>query len=125
MSSVEGLQRAGALTRALAWIGVRLRWLVVLAWVAGAAAATIYLPSLSEASSTPLGGLVPRDAEALAAAQRSAELFDVPIRAGIAIVERDPGGLSNAALARVAERAAEILAAEGNHASGARFALPL
>jgi RND superfamily putative drug exporter len=99
--------------------------LVLIAWAGAVVVATLYLPSLSEAGSAPLGGLVPRGADAVAAAERSAELFPVPIRSGIAIVERDEHGLSDDAKARVAERAADILQAEGEHASGARFALPL
>jgi RND superfamily putative drug exporter len=109
----------------VAWVSVRLRWLVVLGWVGALVAATLYLPSLTEAGSAPLGGLVPRGADAVRAAERSAELFPVPIRSGIAIVERDEGGLSQDAQARVAERAAEVVQAEGAHPSGAIFAIPL
>ena len=121
----ESPPRAAALSRGLAWVVVRLRYLVVLAWAAGLVAATIYLPTLSEAGSGPLGGLIPRGSDAVEAAQRSAELFTVPIRSEIAIVERDAQGLSDDEKARVAERAAGILQAEGEHPSGALFALPL
>ena len=113
----------GALARALAWFAVRLRWFVVAAWAAGAVAAFTWLPSLSEAESTPLGGLVPEDAEALAVSERSREHFGVPIQSGLAIVERDPQGLSDAALQHIGERAVAI--AEGEHPSGAIYALPL
>ena len=68
---------------------------------------------------------MPRDSDAVEAAERSAELFPVPIRSDIAIVERDANGLSDDAQARVAERAAAIVRAEGEHPSGAQFALPL
>ena len=121
----ESPPRPAALSRGLAWVVVRLRYLVVLAWAAGLVAATIFLPTLSEAGSGPLGGLVPRDSDAVEAAQRSAELFTVPIRSDIAIVERDAQGLSDDEQARVAERAAGIAQAEGEHPSGALFALPL
>jgi RND superfamily putative drug exporter len=109
----------------LAWLSVRLRLLVVAAWVAGAAAATILLPSLADASGAPLGGLVPTGADAIHAAGRSAELFPLPLRAPIAIVERDADGLSQDALRTIAERAADIDTAGGRHPSGAIFALPL
>ena len=121
----ESPHRPAVLSRGLAWVTVRLRYLVVLAWAAGLVAATLYLPTLSEAGSGPLGGLVPRDSEAVAAAERSAELFPIPIRSDIAIVERDANGLSEDAQARVAERAAAIVRAEGEHPSGAQFALPV
>ena len=103
----------GAPARALAWLAVRLRWLVVAAWAAGAVAAFMWLPSLSEAESAPLGGLVPKDAEALAVSERSREHFGVPIQSGLAIVERDPQGLSDEALQHLGERALAI--AEGAH----------
>ena len=121
----ESPHRPAALSRGLAWVTVRLRYLVIVAWAAGLVAATVYLPTLSEAGSGPLGGLVPRDSDAVEAAERSAELFPVPIRSDIAIVERDANGLSDDAQARVAERAAAIVRAEGEHPSGAQFALPV
>jgi RND superfamily putative drug exporter len=115
----------GLVTRGFARAVVKLRWLVVLSWIAGAAAATYWLPGLDEVGAKPLGGLVPRDAEAFRAAERSAELFPIPIRTEIALVERKQEGLTDADVESVAERAAAILRAEGSHASHAVFALPL
>ncbi len=54
---------AGAYARLV----VALRYPIVAAWVAAAVAATIYLPSLDQARSLPLRGLVPKHAEAVAA----------------------------------------------------------
>jgi RND superfamily putative drug exporter len=113
------------LSRGFARAVVRLRWLVVAAWVAGAAAAAIWLPGLDAAGSAPLGGLVPRNAEALDAARRSAELFPIPIRTEIALVERRESGLTDDDLAAVGTRAAEILDAGGAHPSHAIYALPI
>jgi hypothetical protein len=45
----------------LAWLITKLRFLVVPAWVAGAVAATLLLPSLSEGDGAPLGGLITSD----------------------------------------------------------------
>ena len=109
-------------TRAFSQLVVRLRWLVVAAWIVGAAAATLYLPSLQEAESSTLSDLVPEDAEAVETGQRSAELFDIPVIAQTAVVQRDPGGLSAEAQARVAERAVEAREREND---GISFALPL
>ncbi len=109
-------------TRAFSQLVVRLRWLVVAAWIVGAVAATLYLPSLQEAESSTLSDLVPEDAEAVETGRRSAELFDVPIIAQTAVVQRDPGGLSAEAQARVAERAVEAREQEDD---GIAFALPL
>jgi RND superfamily putative drug exporter len=109
-------------SRAFAQFVVRLRWLVVAAWIVGAAAATLYLPSLQEAESSRLSDLVPEDAESVRTGQRSAELFDVPVIAQTAVVQRDIGGLSAEAQARVGERALEAREREDD---GISFALPL
>jgi RND superfamily putative drug exporter len=110
------------LAQAFATIVVRLRWLVVALWLAAAAAATLWLPSLQEAESASLADLVPEDAEAVRAAERSAELFSVPLTAQTAVVQRDPDGLSEDAQARVAERAVTAREERGDSVS---FALPL
>jgi putative drug exporter of the RND superfamily len=109
-------------SRVFAQLVVRLRWLVVAAWIVGAVAATLYLPSLQEAESSRLSDLVPEDAESVQTGQRSAELFDVPVIAQTAVVQRDPDGLSAEAQARVGERALEAREREDD---GISFALPL
>ncbi|MGH3027117.1 MAG: hypothetical protein ACRDMW_01035, partial [Gaiellaceae bacterium] len=109
-------------TRAFSQLVVRLRWLVVAGWIVGAVAATLYLPSLQDAESSRLSDLVPEDAEAVETGRRSAELFDVPVIAQTAVVQRDPDGLSAEAQARVAERALEAREREND---GIAFALPL
>lgn len=110
------------LAQAFATIVVRLRWLVVAVWLAAAAAATLWLPSLQEAESASLADLVPADAEAVRAAERSTELFSVPLTAQTAVVQRNPDGLSEDAQTRVAERA---VAAREERGDGISFALPL
>ena len=98
----------GPVARGAAWLIVRLRFLIVVLWVGGAVAATLYLPSLDDAGNAPLNGLVPRDAAAIQASVHSAELFRIPLLTDVAIVQRDPAGLSGAALGRVAQRAASV-----------------
>ncbi|HSK17277.1 MAG TPA: MMPL family transporter [Gaiellaceae bacterium] len=110
------------LVRAFASAVVRLRWLVAGAWVAGAVAATLLLPSLQDASGSSLADLVPEDAESVATAVRAAELFPVPLLAQTAVVQRDPDGLGRDAQVRVGERA---LAAAETEEDGIAFALPL
>ena len=100
----------------------RLRWLVVAGWLGAAAAATLWLPSLQQAESASLEDLVPEDAEAVRTAERSTELFSVPITAQTAVVQRDPDGLSEDAQARVAERAVAAREESGDRIA---FALPL
>jgi RND superfamily putative drug exporter len=110
------------LAHVFATIVVRLRWLVVALWLVAAAAATLWLPSLQEAESASLSDLVPEDAEAVRTAERSNELFSVPVTAQTAVVQRDPGGLSEEAQSRVGERA---VAARDDPGDGISFALPL
>ncbi len=114
---------AGRGARGFAWLVSKLRFAIVFAWVAGAIAATILLPSLSEGDGAPLGGLVAEDSPAVQARIRSAELFSIPILAETAVVQRDPQGLSEEAQRRVFERAAGIIERPGE--SGISFALPI
>jgi putative drug exporter of the RND superfamily len=83
----------GRLSRAYAWVVVGLRHIIVLAWIAGAVAATLYLPGLGGAASSPLADLVPKDAEATKVAERSTKLFGYPLVADTMVVQRDPEGL--------------------------------
>jgi len=92
-------------SRTAAWLIVRLRWPIVLAWVAAAIAAVAYLPSLQESGDeTSLLSLVPKDAESVATSERMAELFEAPVETHTHVVQRDPGGLSEEAVDRAAER---------------------
>lgn len=114
---------AGWAARGLAWLVTRLRFVIAVAWIAGAVAATILLPSLSEGNDAPLGGLIAEDSPAVEARQRSAQLFPIPILAETAVVQRNPNGLSEAAQRRVFERAARIIEQPGE--DGVAFALPI
>ena len=116
---------APRLARATAWLVLRLRWPIVVAWIAGAIAASVLLPSLEDASGLPASSLVPRDAESLAVARRSAELFEVPAPTGTAVVQRDPEGLSSEVQRRVADRALGVLERRDPELEGLEFALPL
>ncbi|MGH7359433.1 MAG: hypothetical protein ACREJR_11530, partial [Candidatus Rokuibacteriota bacterium] len=104
---------------------VRLRFLVVLGWIAAAAASVVWLPRLEEARGDALGSLVPSDAPAYRAQQRSAELFRFPVLSNTMVVQRDPDGLSPAAQARVVERAVAIAQREYGDLLSVPFAIPL
>jgi len=54
---------------------VRPRWVVIVFWIAAAAALTATLPTIQEAQVGALGDLVPNEATALNAELRSSELF--------------------------------------------------
>jgi RND superfamily putative drug exporter len=113
----------GPLTRGYARVVTRLRFVIVAAWIAGACAATLLLPSLSEGEGGPLGGLIAEDSESVKARTRSAELFQVPILGETAVVQRNPDGLSEDAQLRVVQRAAAVL--EQGSEGPVSFALPV
>jgi RND superfamily putative drug exporter len=119
--AVEHSHRVG---RAFAAGVVWLRYVVVLAWAAAAVAAALFLPSLADVSSDA-GGLVKEDATAIAAQQRSAELFGYPLLTEVALVQRLPTGLAPDALSRVADRAKRITVDGATAKSGLLAAIPV
>jgi len=78
----------GWLWRALAAVIVGARYLILVAWIAAAAAVTLYLPPL--ATSSGVGGLIPSGAPALRASYDAARIFGLPLTAQVAVVQRDP-----------------------------------
>ena len=104
---------------------VRLRYAIVAAWLAAAAAALVYLPSLAGAGSTSLAGLVASDAEAVRAELRSLEAFPFPLLSRTFVVQRDAGGLSTGEQARIAARALRINERRDPLLATVVFALPV
>jgi RND superfamily putative drug exporter len=118
--------RRNALARAIAWLIVRLRWPIVLGWIAAAIASVVYLPSLQAAGDeTSLVGLVPQDAESLDVGLRSAQLFSVPVVTHTAVVQRNAEGLSRPALRRVFRRASRTNDRRDPELREIRGALPI
>ncbi len=118
--SCEEPAGAGPLARAFGWAVTRLSALLVVAWIAGAAAMTIALPSMGAGGA--LSGIEPEHSPALAAERASAEHFAVPVLSRTMVVQRDPTGLSAAAQARALARAGPIDAPDEQ---GLRGAIPL
>jgi putative drug exporter of the RND superfamily len=113
-------------SRGIAWAIVRLRWPILLAWLAATVAVFVYLPSLQDAGGeTSLAGLVPEDAESIAAGVRSAELFGVPVITHTVVVQRREDGLTKPALRRIAARAKRIADKRDPELAQIEFALPL
>ena len=96
------------LVRLFSAIVVGLRFFIVPAWIAAAALAAASLPGLGSGEPLALGGLVPKDAEAIHVGERSAELFRLPLIADTVVVQRDPKGLSAGAQARAVARALAV-----------------
>jgi RND superfamily putative drug exporter len=111
--------------RLLAWLVVRFRFLVLAASIAGAAAATIWLPSIGEAQGSPLGELVADDAAALETEVRAARHFEIPLLSRTAVVQRNASGLSLGAQERALTRAFDLLRQPDPALSGISFALPV
>jgi putative drug exporter of the RND superfamily len=117
--------RRSAFSRAFAWVVVRLRWVIVAAWIAAAVATSLLLPSLEDAGSLPASSLLPNDSESLDTTTRTQELFPISLTGQIAVVQRDPDGLSAAAQARVAERGLDASLREDPDLRGLELALPI
>ena len=116
---------AGGISRSLARVVVALRWPIVLVWVVGAIAATLYLPSLGENRSAPFESLLPADSRALAVQERSAQHFRFPLNGESVVVQRAPDGLTPSAQERVFGRAAEAADGAGGEEERVAFALPI
>jgi RND superfamily putative drug exporter len=110
--------------KVFASIVVRLRYLVVAAWVAAAVAAAVYLPGLGSGEPLELGGLLPEHSPAIDAGERSQQLFSVPLTADTAVVERNPEGFSAETQQAIVQRAVDATTQEGV-GDEIRFALPV
>lgn len=83
------------------------RFLVIAAGILVCVAAYGSLPALTEANSTPVT-VTPSGSPAETTEQRAISDFGFPLVCEIVIVQRDPAGLSQAALKRAADRAMAI-----------------
>jgi len=70
--------------RAIVWA----RFLVLAAWIAGAALATQHLPSGFGGESAELGSLLPRSSEALEVEEKSLRTFGFPLISRSMVVAR-------------------------------------
>jgi uncharacterized membrane protein YdfJ with MMPL/SSD domain len=77
----------------LGWVLVRLRFAVVLFWVAVALAAYLYLPPLGVSTTSSVADVVPESAPA-ARAQSQAEALSGPVEAPAIMVYSNPEGFT-------------------------------
>jgi putative drug exporter of the RND superfamily len=117
--------RRTAFARAFAWTVVRLRLVILAGWIAAAIGAGMFLPSLEDAGSLPATSLLPNDSDSLDTTAHTQRLFSVPLTSQIAVVQRDPDGLSATAQARVVERAADVSLGDDPDLPGIELALPI
>ncbi len=97
MSHERGDPAAPLLVRAWAHLLVVLSPLIVLACVAGAVAAVVYLPSVEDQPAAPITGLLPHNSRAVAAERDVYRLFRLPLLTPWLVVQRDARGLSRRA----------------------------
>ncbi len=109
----------------VAWLVIRLRLLVVLAWIAGALLAIVYLPAFTGRPASATGGLVPVHSPALKAEQAGVAAFGTPLLSRVAIVQRDPDGLSVDEQKRALARAVRIDLGKDEALRSVAFALPI
>ncbi len=95
------------LGRAAALVAGPLRYPVLVAWLAIACLATVFLPTLS-ADQGDLGIPVPDDAAPIRAEARSVALFGYPLISRTLVVQRDPAGLSAADRAALLQRVVDV-----------------
>jgi len=92
-------------------LAVRLRWVIVLAWVAGAVAAMVLLPSLSSVTQSDNTSFLPASAPSEQAAQLASPLQGASLTA-VTVVAATPGqpltGADQALVARLAAALARV-----------------
>jgi RND superfamily putative drug exporter len=108
------------MARGYARVVVALRWPIILAWLAALAAALLLLPGLGGSGAAPLSDIVPSDAKAITAQERSLQLFGSSIATDTVVVERNPRGLPRASVEGTLHAASEA-----DRTGGVRAAAPL
>ncbi|HEY9241583.1 MAG TPA: MMPL family transporter [Streptosporangiaceae bacterium] len=111
----------GWIWRAYAALAVGLRFLILLAWIAAAIAATRFLPQLT--SSGSVSALIPKGAPAVQAEYEATRLFGLPLTSQVEVVQRDPHGFSTQAQLRAARQALAV--DRGHTVAGVAAAVPV
>lgn len=100
-----------------------LRYPILLAWIAAAVGATLYLPSLGTSGS--IDALIPSGAPAVRAEYDAARLFGVPLSAQVDVVQRNPARFTAGEIAAAARRAAAVDEGRVTGIPGLAGALPV
>jgi putative drug exporter of the RND superfamily len=102
-------------------LSVRFRWAIVLAWVAGAVAATVLLPSLSNVTQSDNTSFLPASAPSERADQLASPLQGASLTAVTVVAARDDGTLTaadQAAIARLSGALARVARVTGVRDAG-------
>ncbi len=105
---------------------VRLRWVIVAAWVIGSVALAMSLPTLGEGGgSGQFSGLTTPDNPAIQTEIRSFREFGFPVLTRVAVVQRNPEGLSPEAQLKIVSNAIEFNLDPPPELERIEFALPV
>lgn len=105
---------------------VKLRWAIVLGWVALAFVVSAFLPTLEESGGTGgFEGFAAPDNPAIQAEIRSFERFGFPVLTRTAVVQRDPDGLTTGTQLRAYFDALDFNLNRPPDLSRIEFALPV
>ena len=113
------------MVRAASWVTVRLGLLLVPAWIAVAVAAVHYLPGITQGASSPLGGLVPGGAAAIAAQDREAAAFGSTLLTRVVVVQHASRRLTDAQVRRTVGTAVAVDRRRSQPLRRIAFAAPL
>src|SRR5579872_2005726 len=94
----------GVLARGYAAVVVSLRLLIIAGWAAAVAAAIVFLPPLNPTTGG-LSELIPPGSPAAHAEADASKLFGFPLDAAVAVVQRNPHGLTTATQVRAVRQA--------------------
>jgi putative drug exporter of the RND superfamily len=110
---------------ALAWVVVRLRFLILPAWIVAAVFATMELPSFTDRGSGDITGLVPTHSRSTAVEKLGIAAFGTPLISRVEVVQHDANGLSRQVQLRALKRAERIDKGEDPVLHSIAFALPI
>jgi putative drug exporter of the RND superfamily len=114
----------GRLPRAYAWTVVRLRWPIVIGWAVALAYAAFILPAPVQPPDT-LVSLIPAHSPAVRANAFALRHFRAPLTTEVAVVRRDPNGLSRSEEARILSTARAVDRKARAHPGSGPVAVPV
>jgi putative drug exporter of the RND superfamily len=114
----------GRLPCAYAWTVVRLRWPIVIAWAIAVVYAAFILPAPVQPPDT-LVSLIPAHSPAVRANEFALHHFRAPLTTEVAVVTRDPNGLSRSEQRRIVSTAATLDRKARRHPGSGPVAVPL